>query len=1138
MTHPSTIAAPDAPASQYYAVFLESRQLGYEIAPGTWGSALLPHQWVQLDAYLAEFSVRSVALYSWPWFDGVDLAPASSPSTFATVDEVFAENDGAYLSHANGGGPINTIHSWVTPADCSNSVTVEEVARFHSGDPDDADGQGGSAMAVQTLATGAERLHYFFIPTVFHPSQIAALNLGIQWAVKGLFLGERRLNLAMQIDDLFLATPEWSLENPIDDDDIDGGTRITAADMAKLKAYQEAASAQLPEGSDIKYEWALNGAGVEDAGGIDADALAQQSRVNREDFWYVSHTYSHPNLDEMSKQACKDEITDNAQFVEALWGPSLPSTWSASDLVPPSISGLFNGECLEGLQEAGIYTEVGDNSRSELIPTTSLYHGIWTSEEVHGQSGTFIIPRFATNIFYNNAIPQNNLDHFNTITSLGWTWEELMEYEGDTVTRWLLQWRHDPYMFHQSNIAFASYPDWPYNDGEASLMSLWTQTVVDHLKPYTALPVVSWRQSEMRSRLIKRMGRDACNIDARLVVTDGVAVQVVAESAGNCEMAVSGVAQTSGSSFASESYGPEFTVYAELRAGNAPVTIPTGLSAPPPSCNPRCDADHGVCNTDADPPACECDIGWGGADCSSPSTYWGGNAVSDTGFEVLNQDGSFTYWYDYGLGGVTVGDHDTWTGNNGAEFTADTEDEAHGIYQLVWLGQNHVSDIRISGWSEATGVTGIKDGFYAVYADLAHTDGTWTYGVTAAFDTGTHGWQYAEKVVTPEKPVESIWLYVMFSYHAGTANFDDIAVEMAVPPDGGPVSTDGRCGFNSPHNAVCREGSCCSDAGWCQTSCESEEPREYAECQVCWGTTSGPCKTADGVCWPLVSEGPFIGTCPAGSVPCDDVGALNDPDATVVEAQMTLTGISEDGFSDELQLVFADTVADEAGATGEDDGASIASVTPSDPATGASRRRRMQESGGRRLATEGLSATQCRVMALGSDTVRVRLVLAVGADGPAGEELVANLKHSLDSGSLATALEANGLGVTPQIVGEPQVVPAGGCAAGLDIGTFIGAVVAALIVGVCAGGAFMAVRNARAEHNRSVVKSVDRSKVGKSDSTKKLELPRVGSGSRMPARRTSQEDRQLLSVGVDSPIGAVDGELPADGKSDTEAKDS
>lgn len=43
--------------------------------------------------------------------------------------------------------------------------------------------------------------------------------------------------------------------------------------------------------------------------------------------------------------------------------------------------------------DTGIKYVVGDNSRPELVPKTSLYHGITTTEAEHGFPGMYIIPR-------------------------------------------------------------------------------------------------------------------------------------------------------------------------------------------------------------------------------------------------------------------------------------------------------------------------------------------------------------------------------------------------------------------------------------------------------------------------------------------------------------------------------------------------------------------------------------------------------------------------------------------------------------------------------------------------------------------------------------------------------------------------
>ena len=82
--------------------------------------------------------------------------------------------------------------------------------------------------------------------------------------------------------------------------------------------------------------------------------------------------------------------------------------------------------------------------------------------------------------------------------------------------------------------------------------------------------------------------------------------------------------------------------------------------------------------------------------------------------------------------------------------------------------------IRISGWSKARDVKG--NGNCRIYVYFNYDDGTKSKEYEVAFKSGTHDWQYGEKIFTPEKPVKSANLSVQFLNQAGTAWFDDICL--------------------------------------------------------------------------------------------------------------------------------------------------------------------------------------------------------------------------------------------------------------------------------------------------------------------------------------------------------------------------
>lgn len=84
--------------------------------------------------------------------------------------------------------------------------------------------------------------------------------------------------------------------------------------------------------------------------------------------------------------------------------------------------------------------------------------------------------------------------------------------------------------------------------------------------------------------------------------------------------------------------------------------------------------------------------------------------------------------------------------------------------------------ITIWGRSKASSVSGSKNSDYSLYCDVKYTDGTYLYGQTANFNTGTHDWEDAYYTFTPNtlKSVESITVTCLFRNKTGTVWFEDI----------------------------------------------------------------------------------------------------------------------------------------------------------------------------------------------------------------------------------------------------------------------------------------------------------------------------------------------------------------------------
>lgn len=97
------------------------------------------------------------------------------------------------------------------------------------------------------------------------------------------------------------------------------------------------------------------------------------------------------------------------------------------------------------------------------------------------------------------------------------------------------------------------------------------------------------------------------------------------------------------------------------------------------------------------------------------------------------------------------------------------------------LNQTTPTPLLISGYSRAQNVSGFPDSNYSLYADVQYSDGSYLYGVSTPFDTGTHGWQKKSLLIWPSKPIATILIYALFRSHSGTVWFSDIKAEDFAP---------------------------------------------------------------------------------------------------------------------------------------------------------------------------------------------------------------------------------------------------------------------------------------------------------------------------------------------------------------------
>jgi hypothetical protein len=168
-------------------------------------------------------------------------------------------------------------------------------------------------------------------------------------------------------------------------------------------------------------------------------------------------------------------------------------------------------------------------------------------------------------------------------------------------------------------------------------------------------------------------------------------------------------------------------------------------------------------------------VGYGTFQAPGPNKN---NILPNYCFEIdADEDGIPDMWNPYMRGFI----YDT-TGNNAksgkrsVSIKNDSLSWSGGVNTTVVLNQAEPKPLLLTGWSKAENVSGTKDNNYSLYADCYYQDGTPLYGQCATFSTGTHDWEYSQKIIYPAKPIKELYLYALFRNHTGQVWYDQLSL--------------------------------------------------------------------------------------------------------------------------------------------------------------------------------------------------------------------------------------------------------------------------------------------------------------------------------------------------------------------------
>jgi hypothetical protein len=550
----------DGVTGNFQGVVLATGNLTYNAAPPgepeNWISAFSTQEWQTLWAYEAAYNVRQVTSFTFPSGlpDDYGLDLVGSQDTLVTpLDASLTPEGASVFSYLNTTSPVTLTGAWVYLA-TKRDASVTPLLTTASGHV---------IASTRSYPDGRENLAVTVAnnPFLLH-SQLLSYGL-VNWVTRGVFLGERHVNVGVQIDDLFIDSDMWDVAANSDTTGL--RFRLDGTDFENVVTWQNGIRSR-PHLSSFRMEWAFNGEGANPALWEDddltpgGDTLTPAVRALEENFSFVNHTLTHANLDAISYADALAELTQNHEV-----GLDLELThYDADAMVQPDISGLANPNFQQAAHDHGIRYLISDASVPAWAnPTPNA--GFWSQF----QPDLLIIPRRANNLFYSLRTPTEWVDEYNWFYWLGspssspwkiWpeekTFEEIVDLESDNLLSYMVRWDIDPWMFHQANLG-------RYSGNDFLLADLLEATFDKYANAYN-LPVRNLTQKQAGELMARRMTYDSANAVGVLVPCR----RITLTASSSADVPLTGVAAGS-----SETYGGQTISTVPVTAGNE-TTIP------------------------------------------------------------------------------------------------------------------------------------------------------------------------------------------------------------------------------------------------------------------------------------------------------------------------------------------------------------------------------------------------------------------------------------------------------------------------------------------------------------------------------------------------------------------------------------
>lgn len=617
----------DAGNGNYQGIILETGDLA-ALNAGNYPSAMTAAQWAMLRQYQFAYGVRSATMYTRP-ASTVDvngapldltygLTPGSARSTNdytipaeTPVVATFTPAGAGLFSYLNTSSPVVIKNAYTYLSTLSTPVAGTQTVPLLT----TTEGRATYAIASTYTRDGWENMA---ISADGNPELTHTLLLGygvVNWVTRGVFLGERRIYLSAQPDDVFIPDELWdpvSKTTPANNPAF--RHRNDATDYNSLAAWQTGLRANAQTAA-FRLELPFNGVGYNTTDsaylnqGELTDSFSPAVRANPDAFRWINHTWDHSSLNSVDPtdpgfvtptvQSITNQLTWNHEVATGVrsGNPSTTSPkvtfvlYNKNAFIQPDISGLENPVFWQAAQNFGLRYILMDTSKAygSLTPSRSVVGPIAPNTGFYSSLDSsspkiVIIPRYPTNLYYNVSVPGEWVSEYNYFFGAAgvvppppgqttWfggdsTYQQILDRESEVLLRYMLKFNANSWMFHAANLR-------DYNGtgaGNNSLLSDLLDAVTNKYKAMYSLPVLSPSQTEIGQIMEARMAYNAAvtgGLKGRIVYGAAVTIELTNSSSAPVVAPMTGV-NVSGTAYG----GQAISTFSLAAGGSRSIALP------------------------------------------------------------------------------------------------------------------------------------------------------------------------------------------------------------------------------------------------------------------------------------------------------------------------------------------------------------------------------------------------------------------------------------------------------------------------------------------------------------------------------------------------------------------------------------